>query len=245
MNEDFSTGVTGSTGLNQGIPHGGDGKGVFAPISMALQRRVFPQLLANQLVGVQPLNGPVGLAFALRRIYKTNDPSKVIEAAWKHIPDFSGFTGNFAGSDGERDAGTAVETEASEQWKIGGDADKFERMPELTLMMSRQSIVAKTRKLAASFSLEAAEDIKRMQGVDMMSEIVKTLQYEVTAEIDRETIAHCKALCQPITYKRATPTGDNTGDDDTGLVGWNGTWSQQRISNIVADLCAGHRHVDD
>lgn len=243
MNEDFSTGVTGSTGLNQGIPNGGDGKGVFAPISMALQRRVFPQLLANQLVGVQPLNGPVGLAFALRRIYKTNDPSKVIEAAWKHIPDFSGFTGNFAGSDGERDAGTAVETEASEQWKIGGDADKFERMPELTLMMSRQSIVAKTRKLAASFSLEAAEDIKRMQGVDMMSEIVKTLQYEVTAEIDRETIAHCKALCQPITYKRATPTGDNIADDDTGLVGWNGTWSQQRISNIILKIKAAANSI--
>ena len=238
INEDFSTGVTGPTGLNQGIPHGGDGKGVFAPVSIALQRRVFPQLFAHRIVGVQPLNGPVGLAYAIRKVYKTADPSQVIEAAWKAVPDFSGFTGNFANSEGPRGAGTAVETEAAEKWKIGGDASKFERMPELTLMLSRQAIVAKTRKLAASFSIEAADDIKRMQGVDMMSEIVKTIQQEVTAEIDAETISHCKALCQPIVYDRQTADQNASGSQDMGLVGWNGVWSQQRVSGIILKIKA-------
>ena len=69
LTEDFTQGVGAPLGLDQGIPHGGDAKGVFAPISLALVRRVFPQLFANVLVGVQPLTGPVGLAFALRYIY--------------------------------------------------------------------------------------------------------------------------------------------------------------------------------
>lgn len=238
LNEDFSTGVEGSTGLNQGIPHGGDGKGVFAPISMALVRRVFPQLFANVLVGVQPLNGPVGLAFALRNVYKTSNPNEVVEAAWKSVPKFSGFTGSTANESGYVDAGTGVETEAAEHWKLGGDADKFEKMPELGLMLSRQSIVAKTRKLGASFSLESAEDIKRMQGIDMMSEIVKTLQYEMTAEMDRETLSHCKALCTPKVFK-ATPAS-NGGDGDDG---WNGRWSQERLSNIVTKIMAGANSI--
>lgn len=241
----FSTGVTGSTGLTNGIPQSGDGKGVYAGISMALQRRVSPQLFANVLVGVQPMNGPVGLAYALRRIYKTNDPSKIVEALWKHVPEFSGFTGNFAGEGGadKRYAGTAVETEAAEKWAIGGDASRFEKTPELTLMLSRQSIVAKSRKLAASYSLEAAEDIKRMQGVDMMNEIVKSIQEEVTAEIDAETIQHCKNLCQTHVFKRAKPDDNNASSTDTGIIGWDGTWSQQRISNVILKIKAAANSI--
>jgi hypothetical protein len=240
MNEaTFSTGVTGPTGLTNGIPQSGDGKGLYAGISMALNRRVTPQLFANVLVGMQPMNGPIGLAFAMRRLYKTNDPTQVIEAVWKHVPEFSGFTGNFAGEGGpdKRYAGTAVETEAAEKWAIGGDADRFERTPELTIMLSRQAIVAKTRKLAASYSIEAAEDIQRVQKINMMNEIVKSIQEEVTAEIDAETIQHCKNLCQTHVYKRAKATEANPSGTN-GLIGWEGTWSQQRISNVILKIKA-------
>ena len=237
LNEDFSMGVGAPLGADQGIPHGGDSKAVFAPISLALVRRVFPQLFANVLVGVQPLSGPVGLAFALRYIYKdAGDPNKLVEAAWKAVPEYSGFSGSTANTSGERDAGTGVDTQSAEAWKITGDYDKIQthndfstglrgKIPELGLMFSRQSIVAKTRKLAASFSLESAEDIKRMQGVEMMTEMVNVLQYEMTAEIDRETIARCKSLCKPIICK--------AGDADAVNAGWVGRWSQERYSRIV------------
>ena len=245
MNEaTFSTGVTGPTGLANGIPQSGDGKGLWAGISMALNRRVTPQLFANVLVGMQPMNGPIGLAFAMRRLYKTNDPSQVVEAVWKHVPEFSGFTGNFAGQGGpdKRYAGTAVETEAAEKWSIGGDADRFERTPELTIMLSRQAIVAKTRKLAASYSMEAAEDIQRVQKINMMNEIVKSIQEEVTAEIDAETIQHCKNLCQTHVYKRATGDSQNNATNN-GLIGWEGTWSQQRISNVILKIKAAANSI--
>ncbi len=236
----FSTGVTGSTGLVNGIPSGGEGKGVFANISMALQRRVAPQLFANVLVGVQPMNGPVGLAYAMRKIYKTDDPSKIVEATWKHVPEFSGFTGSFAGQghDDQRNLGTSVETEAAEKWSIGGAADKFERMPELTLEMAQQAIKAGERKLGASYSIEAAEDIKRMQGIDIGAEMIKAVQEEVAAEIDAETIQHCKNLCNTVVYKRATADSANASSTDSGIIGWSGTWSQQRISNIIMKIKA-------
>ena len=183
LTEDFTQGVGAPLGLDQGIPHGGDAKGVFAPISMALVRRVFPQLFANVLVGVQPLNGPVGLAFALRYIYKTNDPTELVEAAWKAVPRFSGFSGSTQNTDGAYDAGTGVDTQTGEGWGITKQGDR--KMPELGLMLSRQSIVAKTRKLAASFSLESAADIKAMQGIEMMSEMINVLQAEMTDEEQR------------------------------------------------------------
>ena len=237
LNEDFGMGVGAPLGADQGIPHGGDSKAVFAPISLALVRRVFPQLFANVLVGVQPLSGPVGLAFALRYVYKdAGDPNKLVEAAWKAVPEYSGFSGSTANTSGAPDAGTAVDTQSAESWKITGDYDEIQthndfstgirgKIPELGLMFSRQSIVAKTRKLAASFSLESAEDIKRMQGVEMMTEMVNVLQYEMTAEIDRETIARCKSLCKPIFCKAGQKT-----DVDNGMIG---RWSQERYSRIV------------
>ena len=238
LTEDFTQGVGAPLGLDQGIPHGGDAKGVFAPISLALVRRVFPQLFANVLVGVQPLTGPVGLAFALRYIYKTNNPNELVEAAWKAVPRFSGYTGSTANTDGEWDAGTGVDTQSAEGWKITGptfgstDPSVSRKMPEIGLMLSRQSIVAKTRKLAASFSLESAADIKAMQGIEMMTEMINVLQAEMTAEMDRETIGRCKSLCTPRVFNKSTKT---LADND----GFIGTNSQERFGMIITHIMKG------
>lgn len=238
LTEDFTQGVGAPLGLDQGIPHSGDAKGVFAPISLALVRRVFPQLFANVLVGVQPLTGPVGLAFALRYIYKTNNPNELVEAAWKAVPRFSGYTGSTANTDGEWDAGTGVDTQSAEGWKITGptfgsvDPSVSRKMPELGLMLSRQSIVAKTRKLAASFSLESAADIKAMQGIEMMTEMINVLQQEMTAEMDRETIGRCKSLCTPRVYNKA----DQTLANNDSFIGTN---SQERFGLIITHIMKG------
>ncbi len=242
LTEDFTQGVGAPLGLDQGIPHGGDAKGVFAPISLALVRRVFPQLFANVLVGVQPLTGPVGLAFALRYIYKTNNPNELVEAAWKAVPRFSGYTGSTANNDGEWDAGTGVDTQSAEGWKITGetfgsdDPSVSRKMPEIGLMLSRQSIVAKTRKLAASFSLESAADIKAMQGIEMMTEMINVLQAEMTAEMDRETIGRCKALCTPRIFNKSPMTLAN----NDGFIGTN---SQERFGMIITHIMKGANDI--
>lgn len=237
LTEDFGMNVGAPLGANQGVPHSGDGKGVFAPLAMALVRRVFPNLFANALVGVQPLNGPVGLVYAMRFLYTNKNGTSIDEAAWKSVDRYSGYSGSTANTDGIPDAGTAVETEAAEPWKVqSGDAETFTKMPELGLMISRLSVQARTRKLAASFSLEAAEDIKRMQGVDMMTEMVKVLQYEMTAEIDRETIGHCKNLCTKKTFERKD---DNLASTDS----WTGRWSQERFSGIISNIIQASNEI--
>lgn len=233
LNEDFGVGVGAPLGADQGIPHGGDAKAVFAPVSLALVRRVFPQLFANVLVGVQALQGPVGLAYAMRYVYKDEmDKGKIVEAAWKAVPEYSGFTGSQANTHGPADSGIGVDTQGAEGWSVQNH-NGAGKIPELGLMFSRQAIVARTRKIAASFSLESIDDIKKMQGVDMVNEMVNVLQYELTAELDRETIARCKALC-----KRKTLTSDDTNAEQ-----WSGRWSQERLSNIVTHIIAASNEI--
>ena len=95
----------------------------------------------------------------------------------------------------------------------------------------------------SSFSIESAQDIESMQHLDMMAEMIKTCQEELVQEIDRETIAHCKALCTPKVYKFAE--GKVSTADQAGGVGdgWNGRWSQERLANIVGKIIGASNNI--
>lgn len=189
--------------------------GAFSPITLALVRRTFPQLFANKIVGVQAMNGPVGLAYALRVIYKGSTDEN--EAGFDKVPEYSGFTGSFAtsagGQSGTADTGAGVDTSAAEAWNVGSS------MPELTLKIDKRAIEAQTRKLAASISNEAIMDIKNMHGLDVEREIVNILQYEVQAELDRELVYNCKSVA------KTTSAFDVSSAD--------GRWSQERIAVLA------------
>jgi hypothetical protein len=185
--------------------------GAFSPIALALVRRTFPELFANSIVGVQAMTGPVGLAYALRVVYKGTSN----EAGFDVVPEYSGFTGSTRGTSGTADAGAGVATSAGENWGILGTT----ATPELTLKIDKTAIEAKTRKLAASYSLEAAQDIQAMHGVDIDREMVNYLQYEVQAEIDREILASVKSVA----YSGSTI--------DVSAV--DGRWSQERLAVLI------------
>lgn len=201
--------------------------GAFSPISLALVRRTFPELFANKIVGVQAMTGPVGLAYALRLVYKdsgnSNDVS--VEAGFDNVDDFSGFTGSLSGTSGTADAGTGIATSAGERMNIGADLSAGQ-MPELSLKIDKVAIEAKSRKLAASFSLEAAQDIKSMHGVDIEREMVNILQYEIQAELDRELLQACKNAA--------------TAVDNIDVSAVDGRWSQERfaiLANKIVKEC--------
>lgn len=187
--------------------------GAFSPIALALVRRTFPDLFANKIVGVQAMTGPVGLAYALRVVYKGTS----VEAGFDDLPTYSGFTGSFAnsagGQSGTADTGTGVDTSAAEAWQIGST------MPELTLKIDKTALTAKTRKLAASYSLEAAQDVQAMHGVNIEREMVNYLDYEVRAELDRELIASIKSVAT------STTAFDVSAAD--------GRWSQEKSSVLA------------
>ncbi len=223
INEDFTNSTTGIGEIGSSA--------AYKPISLAMWRRVFPVLFAQKTVLVQPMNTPVGLAFALRTIYAHKDGVNGPEAAWDQVPIYSGFTGStsgFSATYSTSGSGTGVDTSVAEAWKIGTE------YPQLKLILQSTAIAAKTRKLAASFSLEAAQDISAMHNLDIQKEIVKVLQYEIVAELDRELISKIRTISVTGTGGAATKILDMTATSGTSYV--DGRWSQEQISSVVTAI---------
>lgn len=235
--EGFGTGVAGvNVSKTGGMPAGGPGNGVFAPISMALVRRTFPALFANKVVGVQAMGTPIGLAYAIRYLYA--DGSN-LEAGWDNVPKYSGFTGTTSGTSGtSADIGEAVTTAEAESWSIGqGATDKY---PELSFRIDRQPIEAKTRKLATSFSLEAAMDVKAMHNIDIERELVNMIQYELVAEQDRQILQSMKKAAVRVGTMKTSDGADLDGIDAGGeavttynIATGDGRWSQEKFANLI------------
>lgn len=221
----------------------------FRPVALALVRRAFPDLFANKIVGVQAMSTPVGLAYALRVVY--NDVNN-IEAAWDNVPEYAGYTGSTRGTSAELDAtsgtgdlsatvgatgiydtsATGVVTSAGETWQIAGTSGTPE-WPQLKLKIDQKAIEAYTRKLAASFSLEAAQDIRAMHGIDIEREMVNILQYEVTAELDRELLSNIKnAAIDTANGGEVISPIDLTGNGS----GIDGRWSGEKYMNIISSI---------
>ena len=253
----FGSGALPGTGLpGDGGPsnwQGGDWR--FRPVALALQRRTFPDLFANKVVGVQAMSTPVGLSYALRFTYSKDGTGT--EAAWDAVEQNAGYTGNkdnrqvlFPGvtSAGVPTTGTVsgtsgmgLLTSAGELLQISdsrtgcltpGCEDSNPEWNQLGLRIDQQAIEALTRKLAASFSLEAAQDIKAMHGIDIEREMVNVLQYEITAELDRELLSALKRVAtDPDKEGVIVPAVDVTNGDDFGR--WNGERYMSIISSII------------
>lgn len=223
INEDFTNSTTGIGELGS--------TAAYKPISLALFRRTLPYLFAQKTIGLQSMSTPVGLAYALRVIYAHKDGVNGPEAAWDQVPVYSGFTGSTSGFSATYSisgAGTGVDTSVAEAWKIGTD------YPQLKLILQSLAIAAKTRKLGASFSLESAQDIQAMHNIDIQREIVKVLQYEIIAEMDRELLSKLKVTACTASGGEAAGILDLGATSGTSYV--DGRWSQEKISALVTAI---------
>lgn len=203
----------------------------YKPISLALMRRTMPVVFAQKTVGFQPMRTPVGLAYALRVIYSNIDGSNGPEAAWDQVPIYSGFTGSTSGASGiytTSASGTGVTTDVGEAWAIGTD------YPQLKVILEQVAIIAKSRKLAASFSLETAQDISAMHNIDIQRELTRVLQAEIIAEMDREIIAKLRATAVTGTGGAAAKVLDLNATSGTSFV--DGRYSQEQISSLVTSI---------
>ena len=217
-------GVVGSKGSGFG-PEGEVGKGVmtgdysfpykgqnygdyYLPnVVMPMLRRIMPDLIANDLVGVQPLNGPVGYAMAYRPIYNKNgivgEGSLPLTAEIGYAPTDTRYTGVESKdkvTDEYWSAYAGNETLAGQPgaWQGEGaplgEQSEFANLhnntyPTVSFGLVKSAVEAKTRKLAAWWSPELAEDMQAMHGIDVEKEMINTLTYEVGAEIDRQIIS--------------------------------------------------------
>ena len=169
-------------------------------------RRVMPTVIANEIVGVQPMTGPVGQIHTLRIRYadtKTNVTSG--EEALSPFKIARAYSGN------ETEATPKASTTAAKEGTAGN---------RLSIQILKQPVEAKSRKLSARWTFEAAQDAQAQQGIDVEAEIMAALAQEITAEIDQEVIGSLRTLAPTgETYDQAAVSGTATfvGDEHAAL----------------------------
>lgn len=184
-------------------------------------RRVMPTVIANELVGVQPMTGPVGQIHTLRVRYSDTvggaTPTTAGEEALSPFKIAEQYSGN------EGDPGRPAATSKLEG--VGGN--------RLSIQILKQTVEAKTRKLSARWTFEAAQDAQSQHGIDVEAEIMAALAQEITAEIDQEVLASLAALAGAAaeTYDQAAVSGTATfvGDEHAALA-----VQINRVSNLIA-----------
>ena len=173
-------------------------------------RRVMPTVIANEIVGVQPMTGPVGQIHTLRvRYASTNDATGTSNDVTAGDEALSPFKIGQAYS-GDLTAGKADATASKEG--VGGNA--------MSIQILKQTVEAKTRKLQARWTFESAQDAQAQQGIDVEAEIMAALAQEITAEIDQEIINSLRALAATEeTFNQAAVSGTATfvGDEHAAL----------------------------
>lgn len=203
--------------------------GMFNKIAVPMVRRTFPELLAHDLVGVQPLTGPVGLAFALR--FRSGGPSNYnsttnVELGYNTID--SSYSGSYITSAGEA-LGSARGTPGTVGSDIGLGIGAGTHINEVNMTLEKAQIEAKTRKLRSRWSLEVAQDLKAMHGLNLEEEMMDILSYEITAEIDRELMAKIDAVCVAGGANYDT-TWNYLAASGTGVPG--GRWEMERYREL-------------
>ena len=186
-------------------------------------RRVMPTVIANELVGVQPMTGPVGQIHTLRVRYSdTNDATNTLNDVTAGDEALSPFKIAEAYS-GDGTAGKAASTAALE-----GAAGR-----KMSIQILKQTVEAKTRKLSARWTFEAAQDAQSMHGIDVEAEIMAALAQEITAEIDQEVIGSLVTLSGTAAqiYDQTAVSGTATfvGDEHAALA-----VQINRVSNLIA-----------
>jgi len=172
-------------------------------------RRVMPTVIANELVGVQPMTGPVGQIHTLRVRYSdaftgtSGGSTSAGEEALSPFKIAEGYSGN---ADGKADATATKEGTAGNR---------------LSIQILKQTVEAKTRKLSARWTFEAAQDAQSQHGIDVEAEVMAALAQEITAEIDQEVLRSLSTLAGTgtDTYNQAAVSGTATfvGDEHAAL----------------------------
>jgi len=210
----------------------------YDPILIGLVRRAMPNLIAYDIAGVQPMTGPTGLIFAMRSLYGNNrtdagytealfNEANTSFAAAAHsksgnaITDINGEP-DFEGSnpvDGTYTQGNAMTTAFGEAL---GDSDN-NAFGQMSFSIDKTTVTARTRALKAEYTLELAQDLKAVHGLDAETELSNILSQEIMFEINREVVRKIYLVAKP-------------GSPDTAVAGTfnldvdsNGRWSVERF----------------
>ena len=228
----------------------------FDPVLISLIRRSMPQLLAYDICGVQPMTGPTGLIFAMRTRYGTNRTSGT--EGFFNEPDsrFSGqdSDGSLLASDYTAQASVGIATTAAQTGSNPGllndaapgaynvgqamattDAealgDPGQLFNEMNFSIEKVTVAAKSRALKAEYSLELAQDLKAVHGLDAEAELANILSTEILAEINREVVRTVYQIAEAGAQANTATAGIFDLDVDS-----NGRWSVEKFKGLLFQL---------
>ena len=250
----LSEAPTNSVG-NGGYTSGGDQTVAgFDPVLISLIRRSMPNLVAYDLAGVQPMNGPTGLIFAMRSRYETQNGK---ETFFDEVDTgFSGQSSEFDLTNGNtgtsvgmgttaqagsnpgllNPTGSATESDYSvgqgmrtdDAENLGTGSDHFNQM---AFSIEKVTVTAKSRALKAEYSLELAQDLKAIHGLNAEAELANILSSEILAEINREVIRTIYKTAEQGATQNVATAGEFDLDIDS-----NGRWSVEKFKGLLFQI---------
>jgi hypothetical protein len=230
--------VAGTGGFTGGAPAAGPVAG-FDPILISLVRRSLPNLIAYDVCGVQPMTGPTGLIFAMRSTYTSqNVTAGAVEAFYNEAN--TAFTGTGAQTAlgvgtgtgntfvANAASGGAIATGIAEVLGSGGGNPDFN---EMAFSIEKVTVTAKTRALKAEYSMELAQDLKAVHGLDAETELANILSSEILAEINREVVRTIYGIAKTGCQVGTTAAGQFDLDTDS-----NGRWMVEKIKGLAFQI---------
>ena len=243
-----------SGGFGGGAALAGGPTAGFDPVLISLIRRSMPNLVAYDLAGVQPMSGPTGLIFAMRSRYVNQGGT---EAFYNEVD--SAFSGQDAGNDetaGFSDTAAGIGTTAqggtnpsvlnpvgtatSTAYNVGqgmvtGDAENLDTgadaFNQMAFSIEKVTVTAKSRALKAEYSLELAQDLKAIHGLNAEAELANILSTEILAEINREVIRTIYKVAEQGAVQNTATAGIFDLDVDS-----NGRWSVEKFKGLLFQI---------
>lgn len=230
--------ATNSVGSGGYTGAGSTGVAGYDPILISLIRRAMPNLIAYDICGVQPMTGPTGLIFTMRSNY-ANSTAKGSETFYDEVN--TSFSSVVSGADtiGNKHTGT-VPAGAAASYNFGGamgtnvaeglgvDTVPF---PEMAFSIDKVSVTAKSRALKAEYTMELAQDLKAVHGLDAETELANILQSEILAEINREIVRTINLSAVAGAQSGTSVAGTFNLDTDS-----NGRWSVEKFKGLMFHL---------
>ena len=230
--------------LSEAAPTNATGSAIanWDPILISLVRRAMPNLIAYDIAGVQPMTGPTGLIFAMRSRYTSQTGSEAMfdeadsdfsgrNAAGSSVDGYSSTDHSGSnpavlndGSPGTFTKGTAMTTAKAEAL---GDASG-NAFAEMAFSIEKSTVTAKSRALKAEYTMELAQDLKAIHGLDAETELANILSAEILAEINREVVRTIYVNAEKGAATNTTTAGIFDLDTDS-----NGRWSVERFKGLM------------
>ena len=204
----------------------------FDPVLISLVRRSMPNLIAYDICGVQPMTGPTGLIFAMRSRYEGQDGDEALfnEANTSFSAQAGGSATTMEGTDPTGSTYTVQTGMSTANAEALGDADG-NHFAEMAFSIEKVSVTAVTRALKAEYTMELAQDLKAIHGLDAEQELSNILSTEVLAEINREVVRQVNSTASAGAQKDVTTQGTFDLDTDS-----NGRWSVEKFKGLMFQI---------